>query len=73
MRTRHTRLRASTALARARNQARAARLLCASRCRELVGDQLLAAMGARALPGMIPIEASCVRLAEDRSWFVLDN
>ena len=40
---------------------------------QLVGEQLLAAMGVRPLPGMTAIDASCMRLAEDRAMIVLDN
>ena len=40
---------------------------------ELVGEQLLAAMGVRPLPGMTALDGSCVRLAEDRALIVLDN
>lgn len=40
---------------------------------ELVGEELVAAIGIRPLPGMSAIEASCAHLAERQALVVLDN
>ncbi len=40
---------------------------------ELVGEELVAAIGVRPLPGMTAIEASCLHLAERRALVILDN
>ena len=40
---------------------------------ELVGEELVAAIGIRPLPGMSAIEASCMHLAERHALVVLDN
>ena len=40
---------------------------------ELIGEELVAAIGVRPLPGMTAVEASCMHLAERRALVVLDN